>query len=589
MADETVVIQLVLDDKDAKRVINSLPDKFQKSGKKAGNSFSKGLEAGLKNLAGVAIKAGAALGAIVTGASVAAAARQEQAINNLNASLARIGEFSQQTSQDLQNFASQLQSVTKFGDEAVLEQLSFAQSLGATADQSKQVVTAAADLAAALNIDLNSATRNVAKTLGGFAGELGEVIPELKGLTQEQLRAGAGVDLLAAKFAGFAQQDVKTTLGALTQIKNLFGDLLEEIGAFATQSVFAGRALGFIRDALIQSIKSLNAFRTSFNLSDIVNNLIQFAEANQTLVLKPLVKTFQTVEFLFKSFKTGLNLLVGGIFQSIGLVGDALSALGVDDTLVATLQGFNEKAAEQFQDFEQNAISAGASLDSLFGEESIIKFEEFKQTAIPIFEELNEKTATFALNFEGAANKVSGATKKISDGARNAAKAVNAAIGQAIVKTASAGIQALTKSLFLGEEGFRNFGKAIAGILGDLSIQLGETLILSGLGVEALKSLGGTAAIAAGAGLVALGTILKSFSGGGGGASAPSGTTPAGGIFTPDTVADTPVEVREPDTQINVNIQGDVLDSEETGLRVVEIINNAYDKEGVVINRGAIA
>ena len=112
---------------------------------------------------------------VFTGKAVTAAIRQEDAVNGLNASLARIGEFSQASSQDLQDFAAGLQNVTKFGDEAILEQLAFAQSMGATADQSKKVVSAAADLAAALNIDLNSATRNVAKTLGGYAGELGEV------------------------------------------------------------------------------------------------------------------------------------------------------------------------------------------------------------------------------------------------------------------------------------------------------------------------------------------------------------------------------------------------------------------------------
>ena len=172
---------------------------------------------------------------------------------------------------------------------------------------------------------------------------------------------------------------------------------------------------------------------------------------------------------------------------------------------------------------------------------------------------------------------------RIVKSSETAAKAINKAISQALVKTASAGIQALTKSLLLGEQGFSGFGKAVAGILGDLSIQLGETLILSGIGIEALKNLGGTAAIAAGAGLIALGTVLKSFSGDGGGASNVTGTAPAGGIFTPDTVADEPVETREPETQVVVNVQGDILDSSETGLRIADILNETYEREGIVI------
>ena len=49
------------------------------------------------------------------------------------------------------------------------------------------------------------------------------------------------------------------------------------------------------------------------------------------------------------------------------------------------------------------------------------------------------------------------------------------------------------------------------------------------------------------------------------------------------------VEQREPYTNITVNVSGDILDSDETGSRIVNLINNAYDKEGIVINRGAVA
>jgi len=247
-SDVDIVIDPILGARAVKKVESDLVKAGQKAGKeageKAGSGFGKGFTGTLKSATrallsfkGVAVAAAGAIGSAFAAREVIqAAARQQDAVNNLNASLARIGEFSQQSSRDLQDFASQLQQVTKFGDEAVLEQLAFAQGLGATADQSKRIVAAAADLSAALNIDLNSATRNVARTLGGFAGELGEVIPELKNLSAEQLRAGAAIDLLAGKFQGLASQQVKTFSGAIAQLKNAFGDTLESIGALVTQS-----------------------------------------------------------------------------------------------------------------------------------------------------------------------------------------------------------------------------------------------------------------------------------------------------------------------------------------------------------------
>ena len=96
--------------------------------------------------------------------------------------------------------------------------------------------------------------------------------------------------------------------------------------------------------------------------------------------------------------------------------------------------------------------------------------------------------------------------------------------------------------------------------------------------------MGGTAAIAAGAGLIALGTILKSFAGGAAGAGAPIGGG-GGGVAsaTSDTEIAEEQEREEPETRIAVNIQGDVLDSDETGLRIVELLNKELDTSGSIV------
>jgi hypothetical protein len=147
-----------------------------------------------------------------------------------------------------------------------------------------------------------------------------------------------------------------------------------------------------------------------------------------------------------------------------------------------------------------------------------------------------------------------------------------------MAKTISMSVQAMTKSLILGQDGFDGFVKNVIGMLGDMAVQLGETLVMSGLGIEALKSLGGAGAIAAGAGLIALGTIMKSFSGGGG---AGAGSAIGGpNSFTPGATGELPTQLEQqerqaPDTRVTVNIQGDVFDSQETGLRIARIIKDA--------------
>jgi hypothetical protein len=113
-----------------------------------------------------------------------------------------------------------------------------------------------------------------------------------------------------------------------------------------------------------------------------------------------------------------------------------------------------------------------------------------------------------------------------------------------------------------------------------------------GLGIENLKvaltTFNGFTLVAAGAALIVLGGALKALSGGVG-----SSNPSAGGVnSSPGSSEPTPTQDltrAEANTSVQVVIQGDVLDSDETGSRIVDLINNAFDKKGVVINRGVVA
>jgi hypothetical protein len=101
-------------------------------------------------------------------------------------------------------------------------------------------------------------------------------------------------------------------------------------------------------------------------------------------------------------------------------------------------------------------------------------------------------------------------------------------------------------------------------------------------------------AIAAVVGIAAAANVAKIAGvGGGGGGERPNFSTGGGIAASPSPVTDIaqPSELQpvEPSTQVSVVIQGDVLDSEESGSRIIGLINSAFDKKGVVINQGAVA
>lgn len=126
--------------------------------------------------------------------------------------------------------AAEMQSRSTFGDEAIIEQQAFLAALGLSEEQIVATSNAAMQLSAALGMDLDSATKNLAKTYGGLTGELGESIPALKGLTAEQLRAGAAIDFVNQNYQGFAETAAATGAGPLLQLKNQLGDIAEQLG-----------------------------------------------------------------------------------------------------------------------------------------------------------------------------------------------------------------------------------------------------------------------------------------------------------------------------------------------------------------------
>ncbi len=546
MADE-IRIELVADANGVVKAIEKTGPKAEKAGGKVAKNVSKGISKKSKLIAG-AVTAGLAIAATAAASKfkdiifdgIAAAQKQDEAVQKLNASLRNTGNFSEATSKSLQAFASGLQATTTFGDEVILDQLAFAQAMGASVDQSKHILSAATDMSAALGIDLNSAVRNISKTLGGYAGELGEVIPELKGLTKEQLMNGEGIELLAGKYQGFAGSQAKTFSGALTQLQNVFGDLMEKIGESVVGS-----------DAFVQLIniatKTVGNFIKNADFSFVAKGLMFVADVGLEVV----------------------NVLAG--------VGSMVGWLTNSDTL----KNFSFETKKMVSD-----IQTSMELQRLAAENTALKTTEVVVENTNIQKKSMEDFKKAAIANTGEAQK---AMEGFELGFKKSTVNVASQIQQTLVRAVSFGIQHLTTGLMKGKLSMKDFGKSLAGMLADMAIQIGETIMASGIAMKALFAFSPAAAIAAGAGLIALGSILKSFAGSGG-SSAPSTSIPSptagfgeatniAGPLDENFGADEP-EAVERQQMVSLTIQGDVLDSEETGTRLLQILNEEFDSKG---------
>lgn len=227
MSDGQIRIDTKIDqgnvDKDLSKLDNRLKAS-EKSGKSATASLAK---------------TGIAIGSVAVAAKAAAAVikdltdaykKQEKAETQLEAAARNNPLLSDASVQSLKNYASELQSITTYGDEELLPQMAALAASGRTQAEIMEIMSAATNMAASGQFTLDSAVRNLNKSYGGLSGELGEAIPEIKALTAEQLKNGAATKLLAERYDGIAAATAAAT-GTQEQLANALGDFKEELGA----------------------------------------------------------------------------------------------------------------------------------------------------------------------------------------------------------------------------------------------------------------------------------------------------------------------------------------------------------------------
>jgi len=114
---------------------------------------------------------------------------------------------------------------------AAIEQLvAELSSLGKSDADVDRITRATVALSNVTGKDLNSAFTLIQGTFSGTSGKLEKLVPELGGLTKEQLAAGGAVDLLNDKFGAISDSMAGGVSQGMTNLKNSVDDLKESIG-----------------------------------------------------------------------------------------------------------------------------------------------------------------------------------------------------------------------------------------------------------------------------------------------------------------------------------------------------------------------
>jgi hypothetical protein len=232
--------------------LQQLKQQYEEAGKKL-NSLGEGantLEAKLGKLAeSGALAAMAHQVASFASDAVAAFAQAEQSAMRLEMAMAMRGDSG--GAERLTKFASELQALTGASDDYVKQLAAELAMQGKSEAQIKQILTVAADLSAVTGDDLATSVQELNTTMSGMVGHLGRTIPQLKDLTEEELKAGKAIEVVGKLYAGSAQQMSATSAVAFKRMQETVGDLAEAVGeSLAPTFTIAANAVTALAGAL---------------------------------------------------------------------------------------------------------------------------------------------------------------------------------------------------------------------------------------------------------------------------------------------------------------------------------------------------
>jgi len=435
MAREDVKARIRLEG-DAKGATKAIA-KTEKGFKRLTSSIKKASLLQVAAYAGVALAIRGAARAI--GEFVSLANKQAEAVNALDGALADLGPSADGVSEALQRQASALQSITRFGDEEIIQAQALIGSFVKEQSAIEAATKAALDLAEAKGFSLVTAADLISKTLGSSTNALTRYGIEVTGAVGSTERLATLTGNLAKAFGGRAQKATETFSGKMTQLSNSIGDMKEAIGEGITASEDLAQGVDDLRgnvEDLTPAVAELSTEMVEFGIAAVnafvdatkrVGDFILLLEGNDlvstmedgaiaTGVLR--TRAFElgiTVEEL--QLKLKLAVHENRVFGTEAKI--AAKALEAEEAAAAAAAKATAKLAEETKE-------GATAMEKLAGALDLVTASELAQEIVEIEEALRlarEETGGFGLEFENlervAAEKIDSITARmvnLSDG-----------------------------------------------------------------------------------------------------------------------------------------------------------------------------
>jgi hypothetical protein len=265
---------------------------------------------------------------------------QEQAEAALAQAMRSSGQYTEESFQAMKAYASELQRVTTFGDEATLGVMAQMTAMGLSTAQTREAVVQAQNLATVMGTDLKSASRIMVDALEGNGNQLKRY---LKGVDEAVLASGDMVAILREMekaIGGQARAMAQTASGQITQFQNAVGDMKEEVGRAVVSAILpfvkAGESAILTFSALPAPIKDviIQAGLLTLTLKALTATGMMPATAglgSMLLMLRKMPLAFSLAGGGAAGFGAALTLAgraVQGFLASLGPIGWAVITVG---------------------------------------------------------------------------------------------------------------------------------------------------------------------------------------------------------------------------------------------------------------------
>jgi len=233
-----LVVKIVADTAGLDKGINDATKSIDGVGKASKDADGKaaGLSSQFGALKGALVSAGLIAAFVAVGKAIAdsvqAFGEAEMAAKRLDA-IATMNGLAD-GSERVQALANELQNLIGVDGDLVVQLGAELIAQGKSVEQTEELIRAANDLSAVTGGDLQTSVKQLTATYSGTSGRLGQLIPEFKDLTEEQLKNGDAIDIINEKYGGMAASLSDSVIPATNRLKEANNDLKETFGkAFA--------------------------------------------------------------------------------------------------------------------------------------------------------------------------------------------------------------------------------------------------------------------------------------------------------------------------------------------------------------------